>query len=112
MNINEEIDPDPNIKVGMKSGKIINGIKRLCCLKVRVNADPILPIKLKDGVPTNIDKVIYINRLLGKPISKLNNGVIKRRGRKLEIQWAKLLINEISMKDKELILYKSRVPSI
>ena len=86
MNINEEIDPDPNIKVGMKSGKIINGIKRLCCLKVRVNADPILPIKLKDGVPTNIDKVIYINKLLGKPISKLNNGVIKRRGRKLEIQ--------------------------
>ena len=38
--ISDEIAPDPNIKVGIKSGKMIKGIKRLCCFKVRVKADP------------------------------------------------------------------------
>ena len=65
---------------------MIKGIKRLCCFKVRVKAEPILPIKLNDGVPINIDKAIYINKLLGKPINKLNTGVIKSKGRKLDIQ--------------------------
>ena len=86
MKISDEIAPDPNIKVGIKSGKMIKGIKRLCCFKVRVKAEPILPIKLNDGVPINIDTAIYINKLLGKPINKLNTGVIKSKGRKLDIQ--------------------------
>ena len=84
----------------------------MCCRKLSVKADPRLPIKLKEGVPISIDKVIYINKLFGKSISKLNTGVIKRSGRKFEIQCAKLLTKAISEKDKGPFLYKSRVPSI
>ena len=90
----------------------MSGINKLWCLKLNVKADPKLPIKLKDGVPIIIDKVIYINKLFGKAISKLSIGVIKRSGKKFEIQCAKLLTKAISEKDKGPVLYKSRVPSI
>ena len=110
--IKEEVEPDPNIKVGINSGKIINGINKLCCRKLSVKAEPKLPIKLREGVPISIDKDIYINKLFGKAISKLNTGVIKRSGRKFEIQCTRLLTKAISEKDRGPVLYKSRVPSI
>lgn len=96
----------------MNSGKIINGINKLCCRKLSVKAEPKLPIKLREGVPISIDKDIYINKLFGKAISKLSTGVIKRSGRKFEIQCTKLLTKAISEKDRGPVLYKSRVPSI
>ena len=55
--INDEIAPDPKIKVGIKSGKIIRGINKLCCFKDKVSEDPKIPIKLKAGVPKIREKI-------------------------------------------------------
>ena len=51
ININDEIAPDPKINIGIKSGKIISGISKLCCFRDKVNEEPKIPIKLKEGVP-------------------------------------------------------------
>lgn len=55
--IRDEIAPDPKINIGIKSGKIIRGISKLCCFRDKVREEPKIPIKLKEGVPRIREKI-------------------------------------------------------
>ncbi len=88
----------PKIMIGIIHGKIMIKMRRVLCNNDVARAAPIAPIKIIAGVPHKRVSIVVEVIIASKWSMNAKKGVAKIRGSIVPTQWARHLVNTISVK--------------